>query len=289
MYLLLGYLGYGNYGDELLAQIAEEKLLAAEPSASVKRLSSLNNFSDHLQLIFSSKEIITLGGLWQDETSLRSLTYYSVILLLAKLLAKRIRVLANGIGPLRSALARAICHMTLSMADEISVRDRVSSQLLSNWGVNHTISQDLVLAYDYKLDIHEENKLSMKKIDNLFSSYDEKLLCISLKEKKDINEQELFKELMLNVSRELGKCPIMILQMQNTDEKLHKAFLKYSSLEAVFLDANEFSIEETMYILRTYVKSVYSMRLHALFLAQKTGLSRLNIIQPDEKLLANLA
>lgn len=286
MYLLLGYLGYGNYGDELLAQIAEKKLLAAEPSASVKRLSSLNNFSDHLQLIFSSKEIITLGGLWQDETSLRSLTYYSVILLLAKLLAKRIRVLANGIGPLRSALARAVCHLTLSMADEISVRDRVSSQLLSNWGVSHTISQDLVLAYDYKLDIHENSR---QKIDNLFSSYDEKLLCISLKEKKGINEQELFKELKLKVSGELGKCPIMILQMQNTDEKLHKAFLKYSSLEAVFLDANEFSIEEIMYILRTYVKSVYSMRLHALFLAQRAGLSRLNIIQPDEKLLANLA
>jgi polysaccharide pyruvyl transferase CsaB len=66
------------------------------------------------------------GSLFQDCTSIRSLIYYSTVVLLAKMFKLRILMYGQGIGPLHSLIGRLIAGRILSMADLITVRDRLS-------------------------------------------------------------------------------------------------------------------------------------------------------------------
>jgi hypothetical protein len=70
-----------------------------------------------------------------DRTCLRSLVYYSSLVLLAKISRLRILMYGQGIGPLRSFLGRAVSGWVLSMADLITVRDRLSIIALAELNV----------------------------------------------------------------------------------------------------------------------------------------------------------
>lgn len=56
-----------------------------------------------------------------------------LLALLAKILDKKIYVLGNGIGPFQTALGAVLPRLTLHLADYISVRDKASYNLLTEW------------------------------------------------------------------------------------------------------------------------------------------------------------
>jgi polysaccharide pyruvyl transferase CsaB len=150
-FVIFGYYGCGNLGDEtnlrelvaLIRSINPEAVItvvsaAPEQTARRYKVNAVGKFHfiDICFAIWHANLLIGGGGsLFQDRTSLRSLAYYSVLVLLAKLSHKRILMYGQGIGPLRSFIGRIISGWVLSMADLITVRDRLSIIALAELNV----------------------------------------------------------------------------------------------------------------------------------------------------------
>jgi polysaccharide pyruvyl transferase CsaB len=151
--LISGYYGFGNLGDEaILASTirmlekyfgsgTEFVVLSANPEQTkgLYHVESVDRWNfNQIRKAISAVDIVISGGggLLQDETSTRSILYYLVILLLGNLYGKETYVLAQGIGPVRTFIARAACRNILHRINGILVRDSASFNELAELGVN---------------------------------------------------------------------------------------------------------------------------------------------------------
>ncbi|HBF37632.1 MAG TPA: polysaccharide pyruvyl transferase CsaB [Firmicutes bacterium] len=150
-FVIFGYYGRGNLGDETNLRELVAVIRATNPEAKITVISAnpvqtthryhVNAvakvyFVDIAFAIWHADALIGGGGsLFQDKTSLRSLLYYSFLVLLAKLLHKRIMMYGQGIGPIRSRVGRIISCFVLSKVHLITVRDRLSIIALAELGV----------------------------------------------------------------------------------------------------------------------------------------------------------
>jgi polysaccharide pyruvyl transferase CsaB len=91
------------------------------------------------------------GSLLQDVTSLRSLAYYVLIMRMARVARKPYMLYAQGIGPLRRRVARALVGGAARRAAAITVRDEASARLLDRLGVGRAavnVTADPAFALD---------------------------------------------------------------------------------------------------------------------------------------------
>lgn len=273
MYLITGYLGYSNYGDELLARIVEAQIRKRDRLASFKRLSSKTKFLDHFDYIKECREMICVGGLFQDSSSLLSVVYYFLLIFFAKMNHKRVRIIAQGIGPLNSPLAKFFTKLAFRMADWISVRDKASSYLLKEWKIDHYYGSDLAWLIDSETRISDDSK---QKIHSIFGPPGRSLVAVSLRTNKTQNDEGLIYKILDSLPVNYGYSPVLILQMQDQDQSIHKKFAEIDAemrcQNNYFIDANEYSAEELVYILKNYCSNLIGMRLHALILARIAGI-----------------
>ena len=163
--LLCGYYGFGNLGDELLAQSLvallvktgldrrEIALLSADPAGSRAALgvASFDRWSpgDVITALSRSRTLLLGGGgLFQDSTSLRSPLFYGAVVALARLMGCRPWSFGQSVGPLRSALGRMVARGALAACPLVFVRDEPSRALLESWGISAFLSPDPVLALE---------------------------------------------------------------------------------------------------------------------------------------------
>ncbi|MBB6099179.1 polysaccharide pyruvyl transferase CsaB [Deinobacterium chartae] len=157
--LLSGYYGFDNTGDEaiLLSLVRELRTLGHQPlvlsndPAATTREYGVPAFARMsppalLQALRTCDVLFSGGGgLLQDKTSARNLTYYLALIRGAALLRKRVVIFNQSIGPLsetgRGRVARAL---KASRARAI-VRDRGSLGLLRSLGVNPALGGDPAL------------------------------------------------------------------------------------------------------------------------------------------------
>lgn len=286
MLLACGYLNQGNYGDELLFEILEKHILEEKLKPSkIEKLYSKLPLSEQIKLITQSKKIIFIGGLFQDQTSLKNVFYYFGVVLLAVIFGKEIEFIANGLGPLRSAIAKVLARIAFSLADNISVRDRRSSKILSNWGIPHKLTEDLAWQLSYK-----EEKIDKSRRSELDSLFSEKTTFIALRDYPNLDRTEVLEQaiqLAFN-NGELKKISICTINMDEKDSKIHDSLSKVfesqglSPIKQIF--AKDFPASELLYLLKTHSKQLISMRLHALILAKIAGIET-QIIECDPKLL----
>jgi len=152
MVAISGYYGMGNAGDEaVLAGItrsfaercpkAELIALSGDPAGTqmLHGVRAVHRMSpgEVVGVLRKTDMLLSGGGsLLQNVTSSRSLAYYLGIIWLAKRLAKRIMVYAQGVGPIAGAAARRAARSVLNRADLITVRDPESKRYLEELGVN---------------------------------------------------------------------------------------------------------------------------------------------------------
>ncbi|GAC1502764.1 MAG: hypothetical protein NVS1B14_07750 [Vulcanimicrobiaceae bacterium] len=146
-FLLSGYYGFGNLGDEALARVIVTELRARYPAASLNILSAdpvrtarefgvdstpradlgrLRSAIEHADVVLSGG-----GGLLQNATSTRSLLYYAGILARANAAGRKSMIFAQSIGPLDfigKAIVRKLCRKTT----RATVRDERSKKLLDS-------------------------------------------------------------------------------------------------------------------------------------------------------------
>ena len=145
-FVLSGYYGFGNLGDEALLDVIVTRLrerypaatidvLSADPRGTAERLGveatpradvgAVRRAIERADVVLSGG-----GGLLQNVTSLRSLLYYCGIIRTATRAKKRTMIFAQSIGPL-DFWGRAVVRAFCSGIDAATVRDERSRKLLA--------------------------------------------------------------------------------------------------------------------------------------------------------------
>lgn len=152
-----GYYGFGNTGDEAiaLAITRELKKYGASPlllsntpeqsaalygceSAQRMQVLPLLRAVARSQVLFSGG-----GGLLQDKTSARTLTYYLLVIRLAKLLRRHVVVFNQSVGPLSAEGGRRVASAL--RGTQVIVRDQGSLDTLGRLGVRGELGGDPAL------------------------------------------------------------------------------------------------------------------------------------------------
>lgn len=152
-----GYYGFGNTGDEAIAlaitrelkkQGATPLLLSNTPeetaraygceSAARMRPAALLGALARSQVVLSGG-----GGLLQDRTSGRTLTYYLGVIRAARLLGKRVVVFNQSVGPLSEEGGRRVAAALKGV--RVIVRDRGSLDTLRGLGIEGELGGDPAL------------------------------------------------------------------------------------------------------------------------------------------------
>ena len=162
-----GYYGFGNAGDEAMLTAMVGALRDADPTVRITVLSGnpgdtrrrhgveavhrLNLWKIAASLYRADLLISGGGSLLQDVTSGRSIFYYLGIMQLACWLGCPIMLYAQGIGPVRSKLARSFMRSIGNRIVGATVRDEGSKLELDGLGVTRptvTVTADPVLALE---------------------------------------------------------------------------------------------------------------------------------------------
>ncbi len=163
--VISGYYGFGNAGDEAMLSAMVGALRALDPSLAITVISG--NPSDTcrrypvasvhrlnvwgIAKALRQADLLVSGGgsLLQDVTSGRSIFYYLGIMQMACLLGCPIMLYAQGIGPIRSGIARAFMRHIGNRIVAGTVRDAGSLAELAGLGIateKVSVTADPVLA-----------------------------------------------------------------------------------------------------------------------------------------------
>ncbi len=156
-FVISGYYGFHNNGDDaLLLAITEEikkskadarvVVLSQRPEETrevycVDAVSRVNPFK-LIGVMRKSKVLLSGGGsLLQDETSSKSLWYYLFIIKLAKMCKCKVMQFANGFGPVKRKLNRALTAKVINESvDAITLREDGSEVAMREIGVKKEIT-----------------------------------------------------------------------------------------------------------------------------------------------------
>lgn len=183
--LLAGYYGFGNLGDELLADacvrllesngVPRERIAVlsadtegTERSLGVSAFDRWKLSEIHKALRGSKTMLLGGGGLFQDRTSLRSCIYYWFLIQMARFCSVKTWAVGQSLGPLNTVIGSYFAKKSFSKVVYRNVRNRSSLGILNNWGFYGTQSPDLVMSLKVKRDFERGDRLLL----NLRTGYD---------------------------------------------------------------------------------------------------------------------
>jgi len=167
--LILGYYGYGNFGDELLLQNAIRLIRNCWPTARLCAVYNAKQIPQKHYKPFDASElfqelsycprqfwatffalwhcshlVLGGGGLLQNKSSQRSLLYYASFIIMAKLLKKKVLLLGQGLGPINGNFGHWLLKKALRHT-QVGVRDTESLDLYTSLDLNTpaTLGADL--------------------------------------------------------------------------------------------------------------------------------------------------
>jgi len=154
-FLINGYFGFANAGDEavlssMIGALREQRddatfcATSGDPmqTRALHGCEAVGRQSprDLMEAIKRCDVFLSGGGsLLQDVTSVRNVVYYTGVLRMARLSGKPAMMYAQGVGPLRSSLARKLARSAFQSAEIATVRDPQSAQLLREIGVTRAV------------------------------------------------------------------------------------------------------------------------------------------------------
>lgn len=162
-FVLSGYFGFKNFGDEAILSVLIKKLkldkhritvISSDPKYTMKQYKHIRSvytfkIPDIIGAISKSDVVISGGGsLLQDATSLKSLIYYLFIIFVGLVLRKTVIIFAQGIGPINSFIGIVLTKNILKHCNYVSVRDEKSLELLKNWGIKADLLCDPIFSIE---------------------------------------------------------------------------------------------------------------------------------------------
>ena len=268
--LLCGYYGEHNLGDDALLEVLNKQLpqgwqplITAHDSLAVQTIvprSSVVNRRSLKAVLNSIKQVqvVILGGgsLLQDSTSVRSLIYYILLIVVAQVRRKPVLLWGQGLGPLRHAWSRYLVGRVLNGATSITWRDTASMQLAKQIGVKTSMSVAPDPVWTHQMSEHQGGgnivlcwrptslltpsswSLLLQGVDQLSKSTGKSVTWLAFHANQDAN--------LLDTLNKKGLVPHTLSMQSNTvvAEKIEHA-------QTIFQEAS----------------LVIAMRLHALILA----------------------
>ena len=142
--VLCGYYGFGNVGDDALLRASISRLSEGEdvialtkngrrdePRFGIACVRRTSPWAIRTAMRDASRLVLGGGTLLQDGTSLRSLLYYTALLVYAKRRGLRIELWGNGLSLPRTAPGERMLRCGLAHCDRIGLRDKPSLLLAS--------------------------------------------------------------------------------------------------------------------------------------------------------------
>ncbi len=271
-YVVSGYIGFDNFGDEAIQCVLTKKLKSdgAEKitliSSNPKKTAELYGVNScpmlkFLPSILESDVLISGGGsLLQDVTSLKSLIYYLAVIYSALIFGKKVEIFAQGIGPINSKFGQFLTKFALKRADKITVRDIKSQELLQSWGIKSELVKDPV----FGLELPRKNNKG--------------IVGVQLRKFDGVNEEFLDK-LANEVYKRFSDKKIVILSLQdnidsdicgNFSEKLKNKGL--TNMEVL----KELSVNDVIDVISD-MEYLIAMRFHANVIGIKSGVKTLAV------------
>ncbi len=287
--LISGYYGSKNGGDEaMLAAMLEvlrenssdlhATVISLNPEYTKKRhnvdaVKWLDVFAIIKKILAADLLISGGGSLLQNVTSRRSLYYYLGIIFLALIFRRKVMLYAQGIGPIRGALAHWLMNFIVNRVDLITVRDKGSLEELRRLNITKPkifCTADPVLAIKpVALDFG-------KKILARHSVKSGKLIGVSVRRWIDWeNCQNALAQALDKLAEKIGAKIIFIPMQFPEDIKAAKSTAALMKNSCVVLE-DEFTTAEILSLVGN-MDVLISIRLHALIFAGVMSVPMLGI------------
>lgn len=271
-YVISGYIGFDNFGDEAIARVltnnlksqkAEKITLISSNPEKTKRIHKVDacgmlNFYEALK---ESDILISGGGsLLQDVTSFKSLIYYLGVIAIALFLKKEVIIFSQGIGPINSKLGQILTKFILKRCTKISVRDKKSQTLLKSWGIDSILVEDPI----FFLELPQKNQKG--------------IVGIQLRSCPALTEGFL-KILARNVVKHYPNKGFQVLSFQDSIDidvcNKFATFLKQEGANAIQV-VSQLSIDDAIESISN-LEYLIAMRFHANVVGIKSGVKTIAI------------
>ncbi|MCD8128568.1 MAG: polysaccharide pyruvyl transferase CsaB [Oscillospiraceae bacterium] len=298
-FLISGYYGYDNVGDEAILESLCGMIRKIYPAAGIEVLShrpadtqarydcdAVTRFSPlGLFSAVGRCDVLISGGgsLLQDTTSTRSLLYYLMVIRIAQRRHRRVVLLANGIGPVKKPANRRRVAAAVQNARYVTLRDPESLQEIAAMGVHRT---DVAVSADPVFLMEPAETERAKKILTIFGIGSDPFVAVSVRPWKDSDGmEERLAEICDRIIEEHGRKVLFVTMQQGRDEQTAKEILTRMRNSAAVLEG----VESARDIMAVIGQSdlILSMRLHSLIFAARMAVPAIGISY-DPKLDAYL-
>jgi len=288
--LLAGYIGCGNIGDDAiclgfvqgLGNSGYEITVMSGRPEETNRLYGFavvdrRDFKAIGDAIERCDALVFPGGsIFQDSTSVRSVSYYAKLVTMAKKAKKKILLLGQGVGPLTTFLGKRMAASAFNDADVISVRDPESLQALKAIGVRASARMTADMAFllppvQMSDDVQGFTVGNMKTVG---------ISARPLDRKTDI--AELFGD-FCRLLYQSGSMPVLMEMDKEEDGPLIAEIAKRQGGKIPDLRKMTTPMQLQQRLLR--MDSIVAMRLHAGILATTVGIPPL-MVSYDPKVTA---
>ena len=270
-YVISGYIGFDNFGDEAIAKtlISHLKLknvekitvLSSNPHKTARLYEVYSaHFLKFFKPILESDVLISGGGsLLQDITSLKSLIYYLAVIVTALVFNKKVIIFAQGFTPFRTKIGKFFTKFVLQYCDKIYVRDAKSQEILKKMDLDSELVADPVFG------------IEIPKIEN------KEGVGIQLRDFHTLTD-EFLKNLAFTVAKKFKGKKIKLYSLQDALdlpvlEKFAK-MLKENEIDSEIY--RNLTVEKTIEEI-SKLEYLIGMRFHANLVAAKAGVKVLGI------------
>ena len=264
-YVVSGYIGFDNFGDEAIASIlvnhlkekGEVTLISSNPEKTAKLYDvQTAGVLDFIKPILKSDILVSGGGsLLQDITSLKSLLYYLAVIMTAIVFGKKVVIFAQGFTPFRTKIGEFLTKFVLRYCDKITVRDMGSQRLLQKMGIASELISDPVFGIKIPTEIeHKGVGVQLRSFNGLTD------------------------EFLKNLAHEIGKRfpneEIKLISLQDSlDIEVLKKFSSYGLKTKLYSNMNINKIIKEVCGLEYLI----GMRFHSSLVAAKAGVKVMGI------------
>lgn len=289
-FLLCGYYGYKNMGDEALLAAIAQNLHTHRPCCNIAVLTksvkdaslpqgcfAFNRFNlFSVTRVIKKSNVLLFGGgnLIQDVTSTKSLIYYLFLLRYANINGVRTMLYANGIGPLVRRDKYPITARILNGVDVVTLRESRSAAMLKTMGVT---SPYIEITADEVFTL-PESRLEMS--DNFPKNY----FVLSIRNWDELDRHCIDKlsGFAGYISKHYGLQPIVLSLNDDDDEEICKKLAD----EIGTICFTGMDTEHVRAILAN-AKFTVGMRLHSLVFSVLEGVPAIGISY-DSKIISFL-
>lgn len=270
-YVISGYIGFDNFGDEAIAKVLTSHLkklgaekitvLSSNPHKTARLYDVYSaNFLKFFKPILEADVLISGGGsLLQDITSLKSLIYYLVIITTALVFNKKVIIFAQGFTPFRTKIGKFFTKFILKYCNKIYARDVKSQEILANIGLESELIADPVFGMEVP-KIKEHNGVGIQLRD--FHTLNDKFLLNLANTISEIFPKETINLFSLQDSIDLHIIEKFSTMLKNNgiESKIYKNLTVEKAIEEL-----------------SKLEYLIGMRFHSNLVAVKAGVKVLGI------------